>query len=140
MEILADLYSAGPRAFESILLPCARMMKLEQAELELSGCFSLVVFRCFSWMQAAMVMVIGSQGNGFIFFFHTKHFLLLILQCLAQLHFSRTGLLSSCCKLFLLTMCTPCWRDSTAGVAVLLLPAGKMEKSGEGTLNLLPRQ
>lgn len=41
MEILADLYSVGPRAFESILLPCARMMKHEQAELELSGCFSL---------------------------------------------------------------------------------------------------
>lgn len=110
IESLTDLYSAGPRALESTLLLCASMMKQEQAQLELSGCFSQA--GCSKQQQ-------WSLETRKIGIFHTKYCLLLIVQYLAQLLFFRIGLLSSCWKLFLVNMCTPCWRDSTAGIAVL---------------------
>lgn len=64
-------------------------------------------------------MVDGGKKCG-IFFLNTKHLPCHIFQHLVWLNFSIIVLLSTYWKLFLVTMHTPFWGDSAAGLAALL--------------------
>jgi len=86
-----------------------------------------------------MIMAYGNLENGFF-----KHQVLSNPNFTASstASFLQEGQLSRCWKLLLLIMCTPCWREHSWGSCFSFSSfcPGKVEASGEGTPNLLPRR